>query len=140
MFRIQELPSDEDVPNPSQGIESQDGGTKTLNCQSSRCIPITTLRPLGNNLDWPHSAEMNGTISELFTVDTHFWPFPQYSHFVSIDGSLMTQNELPPVAMISRSFRPENSVHKNSLGLRASSRSSVIIVWRTALLMDVLPH
>ena len=137
---VQELPSNEDVPDPLQSIESHDGGTKTLNCQASRCIPITTLRPLGNNLDWPHSAEMNGTISELFTVDTHFWPFPQYSHFVSIDGSLMTQNELPPVAMISRSFRPENSVHKNSLGLRASSRSSVIIVWRTALLMDVPIH
>ena len=133
------IPLAEEVPDPPQSIVapvSRYRNTKTLNCytSSSGCIPITSLNPLSIN----HAK--NDTESEIHTVDTYFQPAPQYGHFISIDHSIMAQNELPPAAMISRTFRPLKSVHQNSMALRVAHSSPVIIVWRTTLLMDVPMH
>ncbi|KAL7538702.1 hypothetical protein ACHAXR_009429 [Thalassiosira sp. AJA248-18] len=135
----QSIPLDEDVPDPLQSIvspQSKYRDTKTLNCHSTTgCIPITALSPLGTN-----HAEAHNIQTEIHTVDFSFQPAPQYGHFVGIDHSAMSQNELPPAAMISRSFRPDKSVHPNSMALRVSRNSPIIIVWRTTLLMDVPMH
>ncbi|KAL7551998.1 hypothetical protein ACHAWF_015207 [Thalassiosira exigua] len=135
----QSIPQDEDVPDPIQDIAVQPSvrgrDRKILNCHSLECIPITSLTPLGIT-----QVEANNMDSEIHTVDTHFQPVPQHAHFVSIDDSLWVQNELPPAAMISRTFRPEKSVHPHSMALRVSRSSSIIVVWRTTLLMDVPIH
>ena len=81
-------------------------------------------------------ADAQDLYSEIHTVDAYFEPAPQYGHFISLDNSVFTQNELPPVAaMISHKFRASNnSVHPHAMGLRVPRSSSVVIVWRTSLL------
>ena len=141
------IPSDDDVLDPTETIDTftaryfaygVDRDRTILNCHhATGCLPITSLSPLGVS----KHAEAQDPYSEIHTVDAHFEPAPQYGHFISIDNSFFTQNELPPVAaMISHKFRASNSVHPHAMGLRVPRSSSVVIVWRTSLLMDVPIH
>jgi len=139
------LLDEEDVLDPPQNIASTMTNGKevaTLNCHGSPgCIPITNLSPLIIQADDDKGGSKDDAAgSEVHTVDTHHLPAPQYAHLVSIDGSDLVQNELPPGAMISRTFRPEKSIHPHSMALRVDRNSSVIIIWRTTLLMDVPMH
>ena len=138
------LLDEEDVLDPPQNIASTVTNGKevaTLNCHGSPgCIPITNLSPLIIQADDEDGGKDDAAGSEVHTVDTHYMPPPQYAHVVSIDGSDLVQNELPPGAMISRTFRPEKSIHPHSMALRVDRNSSVIIIWRTTLLMDVPMH
>jgi len=137
---------EEDVLDPPQTIASTVTNGKevaTLNCHGSPgCIPITNLSPLIIQADDDDAGGKDDGIvgSEVHTVDTYHMPAPQYAHLVGIDGSDLVQNELPPGAMISRTFRPEKSTHPHSMALRVDRNTSVIIIWRTTLLMDVPMH
>ena len=151
-----EILTNEDVLSQSSiesptTIVSERNDTKVLNCYRARdCIPITALSPLAststgsmerNGLEFSSGVGLqNNVASEIHFVETHFQAVPQYAHFVRVDKSYWIQNDFPPAAMISRGFRPENSVHPHSVPLELGDNSTVIIVWRTTLLMDHPVH
>jgi FtsP/CotA-like multicopper oxidase with cupredoxin domain len=141
----------EDVLDPSPKIKAAskmaEKDVKVLNCyHADDCIPVTALSPLptgstrfgaGSKLEFMTGNGIQKDIaSEIHFVETHFQPAPLYAHFVRVDNSYWIQNDFPPAAMISREYRPPNSVHPHSVPLEVASDSSVIIVWRTTLLMD----
>lgn len=132
---------DSDVEDPLGRIQSNrqvENGVKTLNCNHAKndgCISVTALRPLNNSLVGEHVVQ-----SEFHSVDFHFRPAPQYSHFVRVDGSHFTQNELTSVAMGSRSFDTISDLHPHTVTLQLSRTSPNIIVWRTTLLIDIPFH
>mmetsp|Transcript_34111 Transcript_34111/g.69679 ORF Transcript_34111/g.69679 Transcript_34111/m.69679 type:complete len:1192 (-) Transcript_34111:732-4307(-) len=141
----------EDVLDPSPNIKASSTvkkNVKVLNCyHADNCIPITALRSLPtrstaseakSGLEFMSAEKQvqKGVASEIHFVETHFQLAPLYAHFVRVDNSYWIQNDFPPAAMISREYRPANSVHPHSVPLEVASNSTVIIVWRTTLLMD----
>lgn len=139
----------DDVFGPPSSItasRSVEQGAKVLNCyHSDDCVPITSLSPLPtlsseeeSGLEFKSGGDevQEGTSSEIHFVETRFQSAPLYAHFVRVDNSYWIQNEFPPAAMISRGYRPANSVHPHSVPMEVASNTTVIIVWRTTLLMD----
>lgn len=132
---------DSDVEDPLGHIQRNrkvENVVKTLNCNHAKnagCIPITELRPLNNSVVGEHDLQ-----SEFHSVDFHFRPAPQYSHFVRIDGSHFTQSEITSIAMGSRSFDKISDLHPHTVILQLSRSSPNIIVWRTTLLIDIPFH
>ena len=140
----------EDVLDPSTSIKAsktEDKDTKVLNCyHAENCIPVTALSPLPTRTTWAGAESgleflsgdslQNDLASEIHFVETHFQPAPRYAHFVRVDNSYWIQNAFASAAMISREYRPLHSVHPHSVPLEIGSNSSVIIVWKTTLLMD----
>ena len=139
----------DDVLDPSTSVKVSNTvkeDVKVLNCyHADYCIPVTALSSLPTRSTEAESRlkfrsegneVLTGLASEIHFVETDFQLAPLYAHFVRVDNSYWIQNEFPPAAMISRDFRPANSVHPHSVPLEVASNSTVIIVWRTTLLMD----
>lgn len=126
--------------------KSVEEGAKVLNCYNAdNCIPVTALSPLPtmshgeeSGLEFKSGGNevQQGIATEIHFVETHVQSAPLYAHFVRVDNSYWIQNDFPPAAMISREYRPANSVHPHSVPLELASNTTVIIVWRTTLLMD----
>jgi FtsP/CotA-like multicopper oxidase with cupredoxin domain len=142
-----QLITGEDVLDPSPKIKpskTADKHVKVLNCyHADNCIPVTALRSSLPTRSTGSGAESGNGLqndSEIHFVETHFQPAPLYAHFVRVDYSYWMQNDFHPSAMISREYRSSNSVHPHSVPLEVASNSSVIIVWRTTLLMDHPMH
>ena len=133
------LSNDDVLDPPTSDVVTKD--SKVLNCyHADNCIPVTALSTEAESRLEFKSEGDEGTASEIHLVETHFQSAPLSAHFVRVDNSYWIQNELPAAAMISRGFRPSNSVHPHSVPLEVASNSTVIIVWRTTLLMDHPVH
>jgi len=135
-----------DVLDPPSSIKVSEEGVKVLNCyHADNCIPVTALRPLptmspvaesGLEFKLGGNEVQESITSEIHFVETHFQSAPLYAHFVRVDNSYWIQNDFAPAAMISREYRLPDSVHPHSVPLAVASNTTVIIVWRTTLLMD----
>ena len=137
--------TDSKIPDPKDDIRIKEEVEQltTMNCynnstkntEQSRykllCIPITDLKPNISSYASPLSEE-----TEVHTVDFHFQPPPQFSHFVRIDNVQWIQHVNPIKSMLQSDFDPNLDMHEHTAMLNIKDYSTSVIIWRNKSTMD----
>jgi len=132
--------SDAEIPDPKDDITIQKGVEEvpTMNCYDHTvlnsekwCLPLTKLTSKKSRTMKSIEADI-----ETHTVDFHFQPSPQFSHFVRIDEGEWIQHVNPFKSMLHSNFDPSVDQHPHTAMLHVKDYSEVIVVWRNKSTMD----